>query len=35
MQSLGLDVRTGRSGSTHGSGMTGGLDDYFLDELTF
>ena len=35
MQSLGLDVRTGRRGSTHGSGMTGGLDDYSLDELIF
>jgi DNA-directed RNA polymerase subunit beta len=34
MQSLGLDVRPGRRGSTHGSGMTGGLDDYSLDDLT-
>jgi DNA-directed RNA polymerase subunit beta len=34
MQSLGLDVRPGRKGSTHGSGMTGGLDDYSLDDLT-
>ena len=24
----------GRKGSTHGSGMTGGLDDYSLDDLT-
>jgi DNA-directed RNA polymerase subunit beta len=34
MQSLGLDVRPGRKGSTHGSGMTGGLDDFSLDDLT-
>ncbi|MEI6175678.1 MAG: DNA-directed RNA polymerase subunit beta [Verrucomicrobiota bacterium] len=34
MQSLGLDVRPGRRGSTHGSGITGGLDDYSLDDLT-
>ncbi len=35
MQSLGLDVRPGRKGSTHGSGMTGGLEDYYLDGHTF
>ena len=34
MQSLGLDVRPGRKGSTHGSGITGGLDDFSLDDLT-
>ena len=34
MQSLGLDVRPGRTGDTHGSGMTGGLDDFSLDDLT-
>jgi DNA-directed RNA polymerase subunit beta len=35
MQSLGLDVRPGRRGhSTHGSGITGGIDDFSLDDLT-
>ncbi|MFD0892260.1 DNA-directed RNA polymerase subunit beta [Luteolibacter ambystomatis] len=34
MQSLGLDVRPGRRGSTHGSGITGGVDDFSLDDLT-
>jgi hypothetical protein len=35
MQSLGLDVRPGRRGLTnHGSGITGGVDDFSLDDLT-
>jgi len=34
MQSLGLDVRPGKRGSSHGSGITGGLDDFSLDDLT-
>ena len=35
MQSLGLDVRPGRRGqSNHGSGITGGVDDFSLDDLT-
>ncbi|BCU75655.1 DNA-directed RNA polymerase subunit beta [Luteolibacter sp. LG18] len=34
MQSLGLDVRPGRRGSSHGSGVTGGVDDFSLDDLT-
>jgi len=34
MQSLGLDVRPGRRGSTPGSGVTGGVDDFSLDDLT-
>jgi DNA-directed RNA polymerase subunit beta len=34
MQSLGLDVRPGRRGSTHGSGITGSVDDFSLDDLT-
>jgi DNA-directed RNA polymerase subunit beta len=34
MQSLGLDVRPGRRGSNQGSGVTGGVDDFSLDDLT-
>ncbi len=34
MQSLGLDVRPGRRGSQQGSGVTGGVDDFSLDDLT-
>ncbi len=35
MQSLGLDVRPGRKGSTHGSAISGGgVDDFSLDDLT-
>jgi len=34
MQSLGLDVRPGKRGSNQGSGVTGGVDDFSLDDLT-
>ncbi|MGD7653070.1 MAG: DNA-directed RNA polymerase subunit beta [Verrucomicrobiales bacterium] len=34
MQSLGLDVRPGRTGSTHGAAATVDADDFSLDDLT-
>jgi DNA-directed RNA polymerase subunit beta len=34
MQSLGLDIRPGRRGAIQGSGVTGGVDDFSLDDLT-